>query len=117
MDLTSDKPPPLTVNVSLAVLPVPPFVEVTAPVVFTCVPPEAMTSTAIVQVPPPTMEPLLNDRLVSVAAGAKVGVLEALQPVMLTFGGLATWMPTGKESIKATPVSVVLGFRICDGKS
>jgi len=97
-----------TVNVELAVLPVPPFVEETAPLVLFFAPfVVAVTSTATVQVPLATIVPPLKVRLVSVAAGVKVGLP---QPEILSLGIEATSRSLGSESVKATPVRDVPEF-------
>ena len=57
VDFANDNPGPFTVNVSLAVLPVPPFVEFTAPDVLAYVPPFAVTLTVTVQELFALMEP------------------------------------------------------------
>ena len=115
----SDNPPPVTLKVSEPVLPMPPFVEVTEEVVFTKVPPAAFTSTFTIQVPPATIEPVLNNRLLLPAVGAKTGELEALQPEVLAFGRSATSIPVGNASVKPTPVKVVpaFGFVISNSKA
>src|SRR5271157_1529406 len=56
------------------------------------------------------MDPELNERFVFPAAGEKTGMLEALQPAVLAFGGEATWTPEGSASVKATPVRVMIAF-------
>ena len=56
------------------------------------------------------IEPLLKVKLVSFLAGAKTGVLVALQPDRLTLGEVATHVPDGNASVKETPVNVVVGF-------
>ena len=110
VDFVSNNPKPVICKPALAVLPAPPLVEDTAPLVFVYVPPLPVTSTLTVQVPPPVIEPLLKLRLVSPFAGAKIGVLEALHPNRLTLGESATQVPVGNASVKATPVNVVVGF-------
>ena len=63
-----------TVSVSLAVLPVPPFVEVTLPLVLFFVPDVvAVTSTETVQFPLAAIVPPVNVREVFPDAGEKVG--------------------------------------------
>jgi hypothetical protein len=77
-----------TVNVSVPVLPVPPLVEVTFPVVFTFAPLlVAVILTATVQVPLAAMVPPEKLNEVLPAAGAKVG---EPQPEVETFGVAAT---------------------------
>jgi hypothetical protein len=98
----------VTVSVSVPVLPVPPLVEVTLPVVFTLAPlVVAVTSTVTVQVPLAAMVPPEKLTEVLPAAGAKVG---EPHPVVLAFGVAATSRPAGNESVKATPVRVVPAF-------
>jgi len=99
---------PLTVNVSFAVLPVPPFVEVTLPLVLFFTPAVvAVTSTVTVQEPLAAIVPALKVNVVLPAAGAKVG---APQLVVVAFGVAATSKPAGKASVKATPVNAVPVF-------
>lgn len=93
-------------------LPVPPFVELTVPLVL-FINPEvvAIKSTDTVHVPLGKIVPPLKVNEVLPAAGAKTGLPQL--PV-LAFGMSATSRPAGKESLKATPLSVVLvlGFVI-----
>jgi hypothetical protein len=97
-----------TVNVSVPVLPVPPLVEVTFPVVFTFAPlVVAVTTTETVQVPLAAMVPPEKLKDVFPAAGVKVA---EPQPVEVAFGVAATCSPAGKVSLKATPVSAVPAF-------
>src|SRR6185503_6729282 len=101
-----------TVRVSEPVLPVPPFVDVTLPVVFAFAPlVVAVIATLTVQVPLAAMVPPEKVSVVFPAAGAKVG---EPQPDVLAPGVAATSIPAGNESVNATPVSVVpaLGFVI-----
>lgn len=99
-----------TVKVSFAVFPVPPFVELTASLVLFLVPlVVAVTSTVTVQVPLAAMVPPLKVNEVFPAVGAKVG---APQPVVLAAGIAATSNPAGNESVKATPVRIVLVFEL-----
>src|SRR5207253_1297897 len=85
-----------------AVLPVPPLVEVTLPVVLFSVP-AAVPVTVIFEthVPPPAM--LAPDRVITFEATERVpphGEVEEFAAVS----------PAGNESVKATPVSVVAEF-------
>src|SRR5262249_4586742 len=90
-----------TVSVAEAVLPVPPFVEVTLPVVLFFTPAVVpVTSTLTVQVPLAAMEPPLNVREVFPAAGVNVPPQE-----VLALGVAATCTPEGSESVNPTPVS------------
>ena len=94
-----------TDKVSVPVLPVPPLVEVTLPVVLTlALPVVAVTATVTVQVPLAAMVPPEKLTEVLPAAGAKVG---EPQPVVVAFGVAATSIPAGNVSVKATPVRVV----------
>jgi hypothetical protein len=77
-----------TDKVSVPVLPVPPLVEVTLPVVLTLAPPVvAVTATVTVQVPLAAMVPPEKLTEVLPAAGAKVG---DPQPVVVALGVAAT---------------------------
>jgi hypothetical protein len=97
-----------TVKVSVPVLPVPPFVELTLPVVFTFEPLlVAVTSTVTVHVPLAAIVPPVKLTEVFPAAGAKVG---EPHPVDVMFGVVATCKPAGKLSVKATPVKAVPVF-------
>jgi len=92
-----------TFKVSLAVLPVPPFVELTLPLVLTFAPAlVAVTSTSTVQVPLAAIVPPLKLKLVSSADGDQVG---EPQSVAEASGVPATFTPLGKLSVKATPVN------------
>jgi hypothetical protein len=98
----------IAVKVAVPVLPVPPLVEVTLPVVFTFAPPLVeVTLTVTAQVPLAAIVPPEKLTDVFPADGAKVG---EPQPEVVTFGVVATCKPAGNESVKATPVSAVLGF-------
>jgi hypothetical protein len=78
----------IAVNVSLPVLPVPPFVEVTLPVVFALAPAVvAVTLTVTVHVPLAAIVPPEKLTDVFPAAGANVG---EPQPVAVAFGVAAT---------------------------
>lgn len=100
-----------TSRLAVARLPVPPSVDVTLLVTLFSVPGKvAVTFTFTVHVPPAAIEPPLNDKLVSVADGEKVGVLEALQPVVFAFGVAATCIPAGSASANPTPVKVAPAF-------
>ena len=95
----------LTVIVSEAVLPVPPFVEETLPLVLEYEPVVgAVISTFTVQVPPAATVPALNVMEVAFAAGTKVGTP---QLVVEAFGVVATRIcpgVVGNVSVNATPV-------------
>jgi hypothetical protein len=95
-----------TVRVAvLLVAPVPPLVELTAPVVFDTLPATVpVTFTTMVQVVP-GVAMLPPDRLMLVLFAAAVTV--PLQ-VLLTPGVLATCNPPVKVSLKATPLSAVV---------
>ncbi len=97
---------PDTVKEALAVFPVPPFVEVTLPVVLFFTPVVVpVTSTEMLQEPPAAIEPPLKVSEVSPTAGANVP-----PQVLLEFGVAATCKPAGRASVKATPVSAVPAF-------
>src|SRR5512146_865471 len=90
-----------TVKVAVAVLPVPPLVELTAPVVLTYVPAaEEVTLTLTVQLllvatVPPVSE-MLPDPAVAVAVPPQV---------LVSPFGVATISPAGRLSVTAAPVS------------
>jgi hypothetical protein len=95
--------------VAVAVLPVPPSVEVTAPVVLTCAPAAMLvTLTENVQEPLAAIVPPL--RLMALVPGVAV-IVPAPQVPVMPFG-VETTKPAGRLSVKATPVNptVVLGF-------
>jgi len=95
-----------TVTVAvLLVVPVPPSVEVTAPLVLFLTPAVVpVTSTFTVQVPPPDdMVPPLNVSDVSPAFGVNVPPHD-----VLAFGVEATANPDGSVSVNPTPVRVVV---------
>jgi len=95
--------------VAVAVLPVPPSVEVTAPVVLTCAPAAMLvTLTENVQEPLAAIVPPL--RLMTLVPGVAV-IVPAPQVPVMPFG-VETTKPAGRLSVKATPVNptVVLGF-------
>src|SRR5438270_676872 len=89
----------------LLVAPVPPFVELTAPVVLVTVPDcVPVTFTTIVQVAPGVaIDPPV--RLIEVELAAAVTVPPQ---VLLTPGVEATWSPFVSVSLKATPFSAVV---------
>lgn len=98
----------VTVNVLEAVLPVPPFVEDTLPVVLFLVPAVVgVTLTETVHEPDARIVPLEKLRLVSPAPGAKVG---EPHPDRFTFGVAATCRPTGRLSVNTTPMRDVPAF-------
>src|SRR5262249_34239035 len=86
---------PTTVMLADAVLPVPPLVDVTLPLVLFFWPAVApVTSTITVQVPLAEIVPPLNESEVSPAAGLKAPPQEAL-----ALGVAATTNPAGSESV------------------
>ena len=91
----------LTVNVAAAVPPVPPFVEVTAFVVFVEVA-VSVTVAVTVQLAPAAMEPPVRTIDVEVEVAADPLGQFVVAPVCV--------MPEGKLSVTPTPVSVVLAF-------
>jgi hypothetical protein len=94
-----------TVTVADAVPPVPPSVEVTAPVVLFFTPGVvAVMLTETVHVPLAATPPAEKFRVVSPALGAKV------PHGALAFGVAATCRPDGKASVKLIPVSGVPAF-------
>lgn len=105
VDFVNDRPGPDTFNVADAVLPVPPFVEVTAPLVLGYVPPPAVTLTVTVQELFAVMVPPANV--------TEVDVLLKVPPQVVV-GALATVRPVGNESVNPTPVSenTLFGFVI-----
>src|SRR5215470_18305804 len=95
-----------TLRLAEPVLPWPPLVEVTLPVVLFFIPtvvPVMLTTT--VQVPLAGMVPPLNVRVVSPAFGAKVPPQEVLAP-----GVAATCNPEGSASVNPTPLSATVEF-------
>jgi len=93
----------LTVIDAVAVDPVPPFAEVTAPVVLFAVPGVLLvTFTVAVQVTPGLIVAPLNEIVDAPATGANAGA--PLQFVVAPAGD-ATVIPDGRESVKLTPVS------------
>jgi len=99
----------VTVNVALAVPPVPPLLEVTLPVVLLAVPVvESVTPTVIVQFWPPLM--LAPVRPIVVTGGDPDVFVLTVPPLQFVLGPEATVMPTGNVSATPTPVSVVLAF-------
>jgi hypothetical protein len=92
----------LTVTDALAVEPVPPFVELTLPVVLFAVPGVllVMLSTAV-HVTPGLMVAPLKVIVDAPATGAKV----ALGQFVVALGGDATVMPAGSVSLKLMPLS------------
>jgi hypothetical protein len=93
----------LTVKFADAVVPVPPLLELTVPVVFVTAPiVVSVTLTEMLQfVPGVEVAPPVRFKMVSVAAGLKIP-----PQVSVAFGVAATLMPGGSESEIATPVSV-----------
>lgn len=92
-----------TVSVSVAVLPVPPLVDVTAPVVLTKEPatvPVKVTSTCTTQELFTAMVPPVRLMLVP--------VVEGVPPQVLNEPGSATDTPVGSVSLNATPVSATV---------
>ena len=102
----------LTISVAvLDVVPLPPSDDEMAPVLLSLFPPVTpTTSTVSVQVPPPTIEPELNVRLVPFAADEKFGAPKASQPEAVAFGITEICNPAGKASENETPLKVVEGF-------
>jgi len=98
----------LTLSVAVAVLPAPPLVEVTLPVVLTALPSVVLvTATVIVQVPfAATVPPL---RLTAVPPAASAG-LNVPPQVLVVVNGAAMVRPAGKASLKVTPVSAAPVF-------
>ena len=98
---------------AVAVLPVSALgpVALTAPLTLVYAPTaNTVMSTFTVQVPPAAMLPAENASVTAAAAGANVGVPH---PTVLTAGVAATRITpglVGKVSLKATPVSAVVGF-------
>ena len=92
----------LTVRVAEAVKPVPPFVELTVPVVFTAAPAvESVTATEMAQlVPAVAMDPPVSESERSPGFGEKVP-----PQVSVAAGVAATLIPEGSESVTATPDS------------
>jgi hypothetical protein len=92
----------VTPNVVLAVEPVPPFVELTAPVVLLALPGVLLvTFTVAVHVVPGLMVAPLKERVDAPDAGANVAPLQ----FVVAPAGDATVKPDGKESLKLTPLS------------
>jgi len=93
--------------VAVAVLPVPPSVEVTAPVVLTCAPAAMLVTLtenvqeALVAIVPPL-------RLIEPEPGVAVIVPAPHVPVMPF--GVETTRPAGRLSVKATPLSATVRF-------
>src|SRR5216683_7580117 len=98
---------PMTFSVAvLLVVPVPPLLELTAPVVLFFTPAVVpVTSTLIVQLLLDARLPPLKLRVVSPAEGLNVPP----QP-LLEFGVLATTKPAGRLSVNARPFSITLLF-------
>jgi hypothetical protein len=92
-----------TVIFAAAVLPLPPLVEVTAPLVLVLIPSIVeVRFTLTVQDPPTEIVPLLKVRVDAPAVGEKVG---EPQPADTTGVGVsATGSPAGRGSLKDTPV-------------
>ena len=96
----------VTPNVALAVEPVPPFVELTAPVVLFAVPGVLLvTFTVAVHDVPGLIVAPLKERVDAPAAGANVAPLQ----FVVAPAGDATVIPDGKVSLKLTPLSAA-GF-------
>ena len=92
-----------TTNVAAAVVPVPPLVELTVPVVLTLFPAvDGVTVAVTVQLPPPAMDAPLRTIEVEVEAETTPLVQLVATPVWV--------MPEGRLSVKATPVRVVEAF-------
>ena len=94
-----------TVTVADAVPPVPPSVEVTAPVVLFFTPAVVpVMLTEMVQVAPPARVP--PEKLKVVAPGLGANVPQGA----LAFGVVDPCKPDGNTSVKLTPLNAVLGF-------
>ena len=93
----------LTITVAVAVLPVPPFVEETAPVMLV-LPPGLVPVTLIENVQDALAASVAPVRLTLVppTAAEMVPPHEPVRPL-----GVATMSPAGNASVKATPVSAV----------
>jgi hypothetical protein len=90
-----------TVRFAVAVFPVPPFVEETAPVVFTKLPDAVpVTFTVNVQVLLTATVPPVSDTLPDPATAVATPPQVLVSPF-----GVATTIPAGNVSVKATPVS------------
>jgi hypothetical protein len=93
-----------TVRFAVAVLPVPPFVEVTAPVVFVKFPETVpVTFTARVQLLLAATVPPVSVTLLEPAVAVGVPPQVLVSPF-----GVATTIPAGRESANATPVSATV---------
>lgn len=94
----------ITVKVAEAVLPVPPLVELTLPVVLTFVPAVvALTLTLTAQVPPIGSEPPVKLMVAAPAGAVKV------PPQLFNGDGTeSTCSPAGKLSVTATPFSATV---------
>jgi hypothetical protein len=91
-----------TVKFAVAVLPVPPFVEETVPVVFTKLPDAVpVTFTVNVQVLLAAIVPPVNEMLPEPATAVATPPQVLVSPF-----GVATTIPAGSVSVNATPVSV-----------
>lgn len=89
-----------TTNVAEAVVPVPPLVELTVPVVLTLLPAvDGVTVAVTVQVPLPAMDAPLRT--------IDVVVEEATEPLVQVVATPVCVMPEGRPSVNATPVRVV----------
>ena len=94
-----------TFSVAVAVKPVPPLAEVTAPVVLTNAPVVVpLTLTVKLQVVLAGMVAPLMEMLVAAATGAKVPVAQ----LFVAPGAAATSSPAGKVSVTPTPVSATV---------
>jgi len=94
-----------TYNEAVVVLPVPPFVEETLPVVFTYVPVEgAVTLAVIVQLPFAAIDPPVS----VITLPPEVPVIVPLHCGVGTFA--ASVMPPSNVSVKATPVNAIVVF-------
>src|SRR5262245_31761317 len=93
-----------TVSVALAVLPVPPLVEVTAVVVLVLLP-AVVPVTLIENVQDPAAARVAPERLTLPLPAVAVMVPPPHEPVRPL--GVATWSPAGNVSPNATPVSAV----------
>src|SRR5438309_1463832 len=101
--------PPLmaTVMLAVAVLPVPPFVEVTAPVLM-LFGPVAVPTTFTLNVPVPLGARVPPLKVIVLDPAMAVIVPEPILPLRPL--GAATTNPTGKGTLNAIPLSPVLEF-------
>src|SRR5207302_1131196 len=104
---TVSEPAGETVRFAVAVLPIPPLVELTAPVVL------AMTPALVPCTVMVTVQVLFGVRLAPVSATELPPAVAATTPpvqVVVVLSGIATIRPVGNTSLNWTPVSVVVLF-------